>query len=36
MLSQRREVGEFRKRYKWFALVAVLAYGGLMVRMLSL
>ena len=26
MLSQRREVGEFRKRYKWFALVAVLAH----------
>ncbi|MCB9660461.1 MAG: penicillin-binding protein 2 [Sandaracinaceae bacterium] len=36
MLSQRREVGEFRKRYKWFALVAFLAYGALMVRMLSL
>ncbi len=36
MLSQRREVGEFRKRYKWFALVAFLAYGALMARMVSL
>jgi len=38
LLSQRREVGEFRKRYKWMALVAVLALGGLLIRqgMLSL
>jgi len=38
LLSQRREVGEFRKRYKWMALVAVLTLGGLLMRqgMLSL
>ena len=31
-LSQRREVGEFRKRYKWMALFVVLVFFGLMVR----
>jgi len=36
LLSQRREVGEFRKRYKWMALVAVLAFGGLLLRQASL
>ena len=32
MLSQRREVGEFRKRYKWFVLIAFLVFGGLLGR----
>lgn len=32
LLSQRREVGEFRKRYKWMALVAVILFAGLMIR----
>ncbi len=32
LISQRREVGEFRKRYKWMALVAVLFFGVLVVR----
>ncbi|MEM6955406.1 MAG: penicillin-binding protein 2 [Myxococcota bacterium] len=36
MLSVRREVGEFRKRYKWMALVAVLAFAGLIARMAQL
>ncbi len=31
-LSQRREVGEFRKRYRWMALFVVLVFGGLIVR----
>ncbi|MEM1415051.1 MAG: penicillin-binding protein 2 [Myxococcota bacterium] len=29
LLSPRREVGEFRKRYKWMALVVLLVFGGL-------
>ena len=31
-LSQRREVGEFRKRYRWMALFVVLVFGGLVIR----
>jgi len=31
-LSQRREVGEFRKRYRWMALFVVLVFGGILVR----
>ena len=36
MLSPRREVGEFRKRYKWMALVVVVVFLGLVVRMAQL
>lgn len=36
MLSPRREIGEFKKRYKWMALVGVLAFGALMVRVVQL
>jgi penicillin-binding protein 2 len=35
-LSVRREVGEFRKRYKWMALAAVLAFGAVVVRLVQL
>jgi penicillin-binding protein 2 len=31
-LSKRREVGEFRKRYRWMALFVVLAFAGILVR----
>ena len=31
-LSQRREVGEFRKRYGWMALFVILVFAGLIVR----
>ena len=31
-LSQRREVGEFRRRYRWMALFVVLVFGALFVR----
>lgn len=31
-LSQRREVGEFRKRYRWMALFVVLVFGVIIVR----
>jgi len=31
-LSQRREVGEFRKRYRWMALFVVLVFGGIIGR----
>ena len=31
-LSQRREVGEFRKRYRWMALFVVLVFGGIVAR----
>jgi penicillin-binding protein 2 len=31
-LSQRREVGEFRKRYRWMALFVVLAFSGIIIR----
>ncbi len=36
LLSVRREVGEFRKRYKWMALVVVLVFMGLLGRMIQL
>jgi len=31
-LSQRREVGEFRKRYRWMALFVILVFGGIIIR----
>ena len=31
-LSQRREVGEFRKRYRWMVLFVVLAFSGIIIR----
>lgn len=31
-LSQRREVGEFRKRYRWMALFVLLVFGGIVIR----
>ena len=31
-LSQRREVGEFRKRYRWMALFVILVFAGIIVR----
>ena len=31
-LSQRHEVGEFRKRYRWMALFVVLVFGALITR----
>ncbi len=31
-LSQRKEVGEFRKRYRWMALFVVLVFGGIIMR----
>jgi len=36
LLSPRREVGEFRKRYKWMALVAVLVFSVLIGRVIQL
>ncbi|HJK99515.1 MAG TPA: penicillin-binding protein 2 [Polyangiaceae bacterium LLY-WYZ-14_1] len=36
ILSPRREVGEFRKRYKWMALVVLVVFGGLGVRAFQL
>lgn len=36
LLSVRREVGEFRKRYKWMALVVCLSLGGVLVRLFHL
>lgn len=36
MLSPRREVGEFRKRYKWMALVVLLTFLVLLGRMAQL
>ena len=33
LLSPRREVGEFRKRYKWMGLVVFLVFGGLIAWM---
>ncbi|MET0388438.1 MAG: penicillin-binding protein 2 [Polyangiales bacterium] len=36
MLSPRREVGEFRKRYKWMALFVVLSLGSIVVRLFML
>jgi len=31
-LSQRREVSEFRKRYRWMALFVTLVFGGIILR----
>lgn len=36
LLSQRREVGEFRKRYKWMALTVVLTFSALAGRAIQL
>ncbi len=36
MLSVRREVGEFRKRYKWMALCVLLSMAGIVVRLVHL
>ncbi|GAB5544341.1 MAG: penicillin-binding protein 2 [Sandaracinaceae bacterium] len=36
LLSVRREVGEFKKRYKWMALVVVLAFLALLGRIVQL
>ena len=36
MLSVRREVGEFRKRYKWMALFVVATLGSILVRLVFL
>lgn len=36
LLSQRREVGEFRKRYKWMTLAVVLVFSLFVVRMVQL
>jgi penicillin-binding protein 2 len=36
LLSVRREVGEFRKRYKWMALAVFLSLGGVLVRLFQL
>ncbi|MEM7449163.1 MAG: penicillin-binding protein 2 [Myxococcota bacterium] len=36
MLSPRREVGEFKKRYKWMALVVLLSFCVLLMRMVQL
>ncbi len=36
LLSQRREVGEFRKRYKWMALAVVVVFSVIVARMVWL
>jgi penicillin-binding protein 2 len=36
LLSPRREVGEFRKRYKWMGLVAVIVFSVLIGRIIQL
>ena len=36
LLLHRREVGEFKTRYKWMALVVLVVFGALFVRMLQL
>lgn len=36
LLSQRREVGEFRKRYKWMALAVIVTFAIIVVRMVYL
>lgn len=36
LLSVRREVGEFRKRYKWMAAAVLLAFFGLSIRIVQL
>src|SRR5687767_3858867 len=36
LLSVRREIGEFRKRYKWMALVVLLSMGVITARLVQL
>jgi penicillin-binding protein 2 len=36
LLLPRSDVGEFRKRYKWMALFAILAFGAIVVRLFQL
>ena len=36
MLSPRRDIGEFRKRYKWMALFVIVAMTSLVVRLVQL
>ncbi len=36
LLSPRRELGEFKKRYKWMALFVVVIFGGIVVRLAQL
>jgi penicillin-binding protein 2 len=36
MLVSRSDVGEFRRRYKWMALGAFLAFGAVVVRLFQL
>jgi penicillin-binding protein 2 len=36
LLSVRRELGEFRKRYKWMALCVLLSMGGIVARLVHL
>jgi penicillin-binding protein 2 len=36
LLSVRREVGEFRKRYKWMALVVLMSMGAIIIRLVQL
>jgi penicillin-binding protein 2 len=36
MLSVRREVGEFKKRYKWMALFVLVSIGALLLRLFQL
>src|SRR5438445_4577521 len=36
LLVPRSDVGEFRKRYKWMALVAFLAFAAIVVRLFQL
>lgn len=36
LLVPRSDVGEFRKRFKWMALAAVVAFGAILVRLFQL
>ncbi|MDD9947635.1 MAG: penicillin-binding protein 2 [Myxococcales bacterium] len=36
IISVRREVGEFKKRYKWMTLFVILAFGGIFARLVHL
>ena len=36
ILSHRREVGEFKRRYKWMALIVLVVFGVLLGRMVQL
>ena len=36
LLSVRRELGEFRKRYKWMALCVLLSMSGIVARLVHL